>query len=505
MKNTVVIRRFLAPLSVALCGVVWCTAGWSQHTAINDRMLDSAVYIECDVEFQGDLLEGGSGSGFLITPEYVITNNHVVESCVPENTIAVLKGKYRDFILHDIKKKGKLPDAMLEDLKGNPALLQRLSADDDLLARYVIEWIDRATTQLAKDKSAGIKQRLYVVTMGKSDKNAEPVRTDVSAIVWHSAMSERARGTGVDVAVLKLVRPLSDRATVSFATGSSARVNDEVYAVGFPGASGGFVQSNKYVPTMKRGIVSKVGGESPDIKKAARDHDWKGAPVIETDAAINHGNSGGPLYNQFGEVLGINTLGTEANFGWALDIEVVIPILKDLGLPLPEIRRTPRGWMDQNKTVMWSGAIGVAALLLLGLGAAALRRSSTPKASASKADVRRQPVQAGSAYSSAATIIGKSGQFRGVSIPLPPNGLILGRDPGEGRLTFAEDSNVSRRHCSIVYDEASRCFKVIDFGSSNGTFTVPDEQKLVANQAVLCRPGQIIRLGRDNAFELTVK
>lgn len=58
---------------------------------------------------------------------------------------------------------------------------------------------------------------------------------------------------------------------------------------------------------------------------------------------------------------------------------------------------------------------------------------------------------------------------------------------------------------SIIYDETSRRFKVTDLGSRNGTFTLPDEKKLVANQEVLCRPGQIIRLGCDNAFELTVK
>ena len=102
-----------------------------------------------------------------------------------------------------------------------------------------------------------------------------------------------------------------------------------------------------------------------------------------------------------------------------------------------------------------------------------------------------------------ASIVGRSGQFRGVSVPLPPGGLILGRDPpAEGRLSFAETSDVSRRHCSIVYDEASRRFKVTDFGSSNGTFTIPDEHKLAANQAALCRSGQIIRLGRENVFEL---
>lgn len=510
VKNTALTRRVLAFLLVALCGMAWSTAVWSQHSAVHDHMLDSVVYIECDVELQGEPIEAGHGSGFLVAhSEYVITNNHVVESCIPENSIAVLKGKMQVLILRDIEKRGKFFQLLLEELKGNPELVQRLSADENLKRQYVIKWIDRAAMSLAKDNSPGIKQRLFVVTMGKSGKNAEPVRTDVSAIVWDATRSAKAHATGTDVAVLKLVRPLSDRATVSFATGSSAQVNDQVYAVGFPGASE-VVSSNKFVPTMKRGIVSKLGGESPELTSEAQAKGWKGAPVIETDAAINPGNSGGPLYNEFGEVLGINTFGPNREvkpgegIGWALDIEVVIQVMQDLGLPLPRIQRTPRSWMDQNKTVVWGGAVAVAALLL-GLGAVVLRRATATKVGAPKQDLQRRPVQPAHAASSAATIIGKSGQFRGVSIPLPTGGLILGRDPGEGRLAFAEDSAVSRTHCSIVYDEASRSFKVTDLGSSNGTFTMPDERRLVANQAVLCRPGQIIRLGRDHAFELTVK
>jgi hypothetical protein len=127
-------------------------------------------------------------------------------------------------------------------------------------------------------------------------KTASTVRTDVSSIVWNSQYSDaKARDTGVDVAVLRLSRPLADRPSVSgFALGSSAQINDDVYTVGFPGASGNVVTSGKYVPTMKRGIVSKLGGEHPDISEAARNR-GEGRGVIETDAAINPGNSGGPV------------------------------------------------------------------------------------------------------------------------------------------------------------------------------------------------------------------
>lgn len=73
--------------------------------------------------------------------------------------------------------------------------------------------------------------------MGKEGQS--PIRVDVSNIVWTSSKSdERARETGMDVAILKLVRPLAERPSVTFATSSSALINDNVYSAEFPGASG---------------------------------------------------------------------------------------------------------------------------------------------------------------------------------------------------------------------------------------------------------------------------
>lgn len=497
----------LKSLALALCCSLLCTAAWSQHSAVNDRMLASVVYVECDVEFQGDLLVAGSGTGFLIAgADHVVTNNHVVDKCNPDNRIAVLKQMMAELLYSGLKK-GNLPTQMQEELRANPDLLERMKADESFLKRYVESRVERIATLGAKANAPNITQKLFVVVLGKSSK--APVKFDVTHIVWNSQTSnEKTSATGVDVAILKLDRAIPDGLPVTFATGSSAQVNDQVYAVGFPGASGD-VKSNQFVPTMKRGIVSKLGGESPYMSDEARARGWKGAPVIETDAAINPGNSGGPLYNEFGDVLGINTFVSKrgAGIGWAQDIEVVIPIMQDLGLPLPKIRRAPPGWMDQNQTLLvWGGAIGVAALLLLGLVAVARRRSSVP-ASGSTAPERagRSPAAPPRVHAAAtgAMIVGRSGEFGGRSIPVPPGGLTLGRgQAGDGRLVFAEDSDVSRRHCMIIYDAPTHRFKVTDFGSSNGTFTIPDERRLVANQETLCRSGQIIRLGRDNVFEL---
>jgi Trypsin-like peptidase domain/FHA domain len=499
-----------------------CAGACAQHLPVHDRMLDSAVFIGCEVEFQGSMIEGGSGSGFLVAQsEYVVTNNHVINSCIPENRIEVLKGKVRDVIIERIKK-GDLPEQMKEEIERKPDLAARLQSDQAFLQRYVTDRIDKIADSQAKANSGGITQRLYVMVLGKSTN--EPLRVDVSNIVWASERSAKHLETGADLAILKLVRPITDRPSVDFATGASARVNDQVFAVGFPGASGNTVPSVKYKPTMKQGYVSKLGGESPELSEAAKAKGLKGVPVIETDAAISPGNSGGPLFNALGEVLGINTfISTRgAGFGWAQDVEVLIPVMRDLSLPLPAVRAAPPDWLEDNKNWVWGGAIGTGAALLGGVALVAARRSSRRPAAAPRmaqhapapmaphapapAPPFPKPPSPGMAAAGVARLVGRAGAFADAAIVVPPGGLLLGREGApEGRVVFAADSDVSRRHCSISYDAPSRRFTVTDLGSSNGTFILPEERKLLPHQPTACKAGQFIRVGSDNIFELVAK
>jgi serine protease Do len=91
-----------------------------------------------------------------------------------------------------------------------------------------------------------------------------------------------------DIAVLKVnaAKPLP---TVTFGDSRKTRVGEPVLAIGNPLGLGGSVSA---------GIVSAL---NRDIMKSPYDD------YIQTDAAINHGNSGGPLFNLKGEVIGINT------------------------------------------------------------------------------------------------------------------------------------------------------------------------------------------------------
>ena len=127
-------------------------------------------------------------------------------------------------------------------------------------------------------------------------------------------LSARVLGTDppTDVAVIRLDKPPHDLAAVALGDSDRLRVGDYVLAIGNPLGLG---------QTVTMGIVSAknrvIGGKLGDVDPRYED-------FIQTDAAINQGNSGGPLFNFRGEVIGINA--AIINPGVAMNVGFAIPI-----------------------------------------------------------------------------------------------------------------------------------------------------------------------------------
>jgi serine protease Do len=130
-----------------------------------------------------------------------------------------------------------------------------------------------------------------------------------------------------DLAVLK-VEAARDLPFVEFGDSDSAEVGDWVMAIGNPFGLGGSVTL---------GIVS------------ARNRDIQSGPYddfIQTDASINQGNSGGPLFDMDGKVVGINTAiiargGYSLGIGFAVPVNLARPVVTQLA----EFGETRRGWL----------------------------------------------------------------------------------------------------------------------------------------------------------------
>jgi len=131
-----------------------------------------------------------------------------------------------------------------------------------------------------------------------------------------------------DLALLQLAG-VHDLPTVSFGDSSTVAVGDDVVAIGYAlGMTGG--------PTVTAGIVSatnrQVSTQTADGSTEAL------SGMLQTDAAISSGNSGGPLVNSAKQVIGINTMvatstreSTAQNIGFAIpahEVEALLPGLR---------------------------------------------------------------------------------------------------------------------------------------------------------------------------------
>jgi len=154
-------------------------------------------------------------------------------------------------------------------------------------------------------------------------------------VVLHDNTTLKAELVGTDprtdIALLRVKPEHPLPAAVSFGDSDTAAVGDWVVAIGNPFGLGGSVTA---------GIVSARGR---DIRQGLYDD------FIQTDAAINRGNSGGPLFNLAGEVVGINTA-IYSPSGGSIGIGFSIPanLAKNIVAQLRDGGRVRRGWLGVN-------------------------------------------------------------------------------------------------------------------------------------------------------------
>ena len=167
----------------------------------------------------------------------------------------------------------------------------------------------------------------YIVTNNHVISGAEEI-----TVRFHDDTELKAKLIGsddkTDLALLK-VEPPKPLASLNWGDSDVLRIGDWVLAIGNPFGLGG---------TVTAGIVS---ARNRVLDQGNYDD------FIQTDASINRGNSGGPLFNMNGEVIGVNTLIYSNNSGGSVGIGFAIPsaMAKNVIAQIREYGKPRRGWL----------------------------------------------------------------------------------------------------------------------------------------------------------------
>lgn len=189
---------------------------------------------------------------------------------------------------------------------------------------------DRPRRSSALGSGFVISEDGYIVTNNHVIESADEIEIEFFPGDGQPAQPLPAKVVGTDpntdIALLKVDAPMPLK-FVTFGDSDTARVGDWVIAMGNP-LGQGF--------SLSAGIVS------------ARNRELSGSydDYIQTDAAINRGNSGGPLFNMDGSVVGVNTAilspnGGSIGIGFSMASNVVSKVVKQL----KEFGETRRGWL----------------------------------------------------------------------------------------------------------------------------------------------------------------
>jgi serine protease Do len=166
----------------------------------------------------------------------------------------------------------------------------------------------------------------YVITNNHVIDNAEKIM-----VILYDDTSFEATVVGkdpkTDVALLKIDPKKTKLTAVNFGDSNNLRVGDWVMAIGNPFGFGG---------TVTAGIVSARG------RNLSGSYD----DYIQTDASINRGNSGGPLFDMKGNVVGINTaIFSQSGGSVGIGFAVSSNLAKQVTDQLKQYGRTKRGWL----------------------------------------------------------------------------------------------------------------------------------------------------------------
>ena len=301
-----------------------------------------------------------------------------------------------------------------------------------------------------------------------------------------------------DVAVLRAAEPVPGRVALALQDDEATlEVGDTVSALGYPSSSDsatseGYLLASIEDVTLTSGVVSRFF----DSMSVTAESSGLTGRLIQSAASINSGNSGGPLVDENGVVVGINTYtyhgGSDrvTNAYYALRIQYAKTALDSLGIAYDVAA-------GGNQILVILIAVAAAAVVAAVVILLVVKGKKKKGQKDGGVDSRGKEKKGSDANDSGFRIQGVAGALEGRRYLIGRTGsVILGRDPAQCGVVFPSDTpGVSSRHCAVWFENGGVYLK--DLGSTHGTFLAPG-RRLAGEQTVRLMPGDVFFLGSQS-------
>jgi S1-C subfamily serine protease len=489
-------------------------AGPAAATATGLTMLSDPTFMLLHDEYSS------MGTGWLITPDgYLVTNGHVVQAYHDQN-----EDKLQIQLFYEaLEDAGFFALQAVVRAAGVPTEVTELTFDKKM--QLVTRLLPYATITLDKELD------VYLQNWERFPAEVKEYSPPIFPFTGRASIPGKTFATGKDVAVLKIEG--RDLPTMRIGDSDRMQIGDNIFVAGYPGDA----SFNDFLKPTAQMEASFNRGQVSSLKV-----DVKGSRLLQSDAAVTFGNSGGPLLSEKEEVVGMATMTTEAaqGFSYAVPTSVITEFVRSAGIT-PAQGMFDRAWkeaLDQyyradsvtgtrEKLQLFQASVGgfdQALRVLPNLNdALKLRREAMARID----ELGRRPDSGsrttwivGGAALVAVALIGlalvmrrrggagtslparsgkmpqyrlvvRAGPLQGNTFAMTPRGVKIGRDPATCQVVLSEET-VSREHALIVPSGNNSEVVVRNLSGTNRTFV--NDRPI---QETVLHAGDTIKIGNS--------
>lgn len=313
-----------------------------------------------------------------------------------------------------------------------------------------------------------------------------------------------------DFAVLELDEKLTNRKPIAMLSPSELHKSQNIYCIGFPGLSDTVAENTTFNSRIKDMTIT-TGTVSNN------DYNSGGTTYILSDAKVNSGNSGGPMVDEYGQAVGINTAiirdpsdgEFSNNMTLALSIDYVTDALDDLDITY--IKGSADGTTQRNS----NGSVDTKLIIIIAAAAAVVCAAVVIVIVVVNNNKKKDSSKTGNDYHNnypptppiqptmqrKLVVTCERGPLKGQSVS-SYSSIRVGRNPSACQLAFPDTTpGVSKMHCELSLTPGGAI--VNDLGSTYGTY-LSDGKKLMPGERRNIGNNGIVLLGSDKVI-LSVK